>query len=394
MSGIRSCFFLCLLVFCAVVLPAQRAELSLRIRPSLFAAYHEQAGENFLTEPQEIWGDFSTWFADIDAGLEILPWLFLRGRTQAGRISPNNMYIGNEISYLGISGYVVGFDLGPGFRLPNTGTLETELGFSFSYRGGTKFFSDFSQDGTVFFPGQFGSYVFKMFGPDAWLSLGLGPWANLPLTISLRAHGSPLFENHSLVSGWSPDPKEEFAKGFRYGGFLSLGWRLVPDVYLESGWHLERMYYRSGELATHDLDILYSGPYLGILLRFGGKMKNKKSVAQETFVQSEADCRNVNAQSVIVIGKYRTMMLPKSARPGSPLFASDRIVIVLADGHQVAVETHEKGIRIAEEKEKYLDKKVKIRGTFRRFAQLWGSPEESAIVIDSLVDIKEIEIVP
>jgi hypothetical protein len=50
-------------------LHAMELEASARIRPSLFSRYHEQAGSGFSGDPQEIWGDFDTYFADADLGI-------------------------------------------------------------------------------------------------------------------------------------------------------------------------------------------------------------------------------------------------------------------------------------------------------------------------------------
>jgi hypothetical protein len=63
----------------------------------------------------------------------------------------------------------------------------------------------------------------------------------------------------------------------------------------------------------------------------------------------------------------------------------------LSDGHHVALETHGAGIRPLEEKDRFHGKQVKATGLFVRWAQLWGSPEESSIIMDALTNIEGLE---
>lgn len=95
----------------------------------------------------------------------------------------------------------------------------------------------------------------------------------------------------------------------------------------------------------------------------------------------------------LVYGTYKIMMLPKSAKPGSQLIPSSRIVIVLSDSTNIALETHDLGIRDPKEKEKYMDCQVLVSGTLLHYAQLWGTPDEAAIVMNAIVDIEKIELV-
>lgn len=97
-------------------------------------------------------------------------------------------------------------------------------------------------------------------------------------------------------------------------------------------------------------------------------------------------------EKVILVGIYREMLLPKGKRPGSPLVLSRRIIIVLP-GISLALETHEAGYRSLEEKKKYMNKRVKVAGTIRRMVQLWGTPEEQAIVMPAIKEIESIELI-
>ncbi len=95
----------------------------------------------------------------------------------------------------------------------------------------------------------------------------------------------------------------------------------------------------------------------------------------------------------LVYGTYKIMMLPKSARPGSQLIPTNRIVIVLSDSTNLALEIQDLGLRAPEEKEKYLNCQVLVSGTLKHFAQLWGTPNETAIVMNAIVDIDKIELI-
>lgn len=116
------------------------------------------------------------------------------------------------------------------------------------------------------------------------------------------------------------------------------------------------------------------------------------SLAQNlTAVTTKKDFdKNVNKE-VALIGIYKTMMLPESARPDSPKKPSQRIYIELSDGTQIALETHDAGIRPVKEKVKLLNKKVKVTGTLHANHQLWGTNMEAAIVMDAVKEVKSVE---
>lgn len=243
-------------------------EAAARLWPAPFSSYDELAGEGFSGEPQRIWGDFDSYYAEADLGLGFLDWLWLRVGGKGGFIAPNSMYLGSEENSLTIGGGIYGFEVGPAFRIALGSDLDIDLGLSFSYTGGVKTFADYAQAGAVVLPGTFGSYAFAMFGPNAFVRGRYRFPRSLPLALSISAYGSPFFENHSAVSGWDPEPKEEFADGYRYGGWAAIEWVLGPFAGVELGWQAERMQYAPGELATHSLGILFSGPFAGLRLRF------------------------------------------------------------------------------------------------------------------------------
>jgi hypothetical protein len=101
--------------------------------------------------------------------------------------------------------------------------------------------------------------------------------------------------------------------------------------------------------------------------------------------------KNVN-QEVELIGFYKTMMLPESARPDSPKKPSKRVYIELSDGTHIALETHDAGIRPVKEKVKLLNKKVEVTGTLYANHQLWGTNMEASIVMDAIKNLKNVEV--
>ena len=109
-----------------------------------------------------------------------------------------------------------------------------------------------------------------------------------------------------------------------------------------------------------------------------------------TEVKTKAEAEKNWDKKVVLVGTYETMMLPKSARPNSELISSPRIIIKI-DGDEIALDRGEKGIRGDEEKKKFLGKKVKVTGTLRKFATLWGDGTESSIIMNCITDIKSVE---
>ena len=108
---------------------------------------------------------------------------------------------------------------------------------------------------------------------------------------------------------------------------------------------------------------------------------------------SKNDMEKNWGKNCLIYGTYKTMMLPKSQNPESPLLPSNRIVIILSDSTELALETHDKGLRDITEKEKFIDRQVVVSGTLRHWAQLWGSSEEASIIIDAIIDIETIELI-
>ncbi len=250
------------------VLPAQSGvEAWLRVTPSLFSSYHEQARDAGVS-PEEIWGDFDTWFLDVGATVPIWKSLFFYGSARGGLIAENKMYLGTDDDFLTIGGYMAGFEAGALWRLLDSPLWRLDVLACFSLLKGNKTFTDFTSSGTIINEGEFGSYSFTMFGPNARLALTAQPSKHLPLTIRSTVFGSPLFENHNSVTGWSADPKKEYSAGYRYGADILAGWKTGNRAEFSAGYCFERMYFSSSPEVTHDLDILFHGPVFQVTLMF------------------------------------------------------------------------------------------------------------------------------
>jgi hypothetical protein len=107
-------------------------------------------------------------------------------------------------------------------------------------------------------------------------------------------------------------------------------------------------------------------------------------------VSTEAECRERYGERVVAVGVYRPMELPTSARPGSPLVPTDRAYVELDDGHALAIETHDLAFRPPEERARLSGRLVAVTARLERMAQLWGTPEEAAIIMDALKEIESI----
>ncbi|MBU0487766.1 MAG: hypothetical protein KKA07_01235 [Bacteroidetes bacterium] len=117
------------------------------------------------------------------------------------------------------------------------------------------------------------------------------------------------------------------------------------------------------------------------------------SAQKPASIYCKKDMEDNRQKECLVYGTYKTMMLPTSAHPGSPVVESSRIVIVLSDSTELALEVQDLGYRDEAEKEKFLGCQVLVSGTLSRWTQLWGTPEESAIIMDAIVDIQSIELI-
>lgn len=126
---------------------------------------------------------------------------------------------------------------------------------------------------------------------------------------------------------------------------------------------------------------------LALLFSFNQEDRFMNDSIPEIRNQSDFN-RFVNAHKVTIIGRYEVLMMPKSKRPGSPLFESQRVTIVLSDSFSVALETHEAGIRTDEERKRLQRKTVRVTGKPYAWAQLWGEPYEQAIVTPAIKDIE------
>jgi hypothetical protein len=108
-------------------------------------------------------------------------------------------------------------------------------------------------------------------------------------------------------------------------------------------------------------------------------------------VRSDEDLVHAWGRRVRVIGRYERMMLPTSARPGAPSEPSGRVEVVVGR-RSLALDTHARGIRSEEEVQRFVGRRVVVVGTAREHAQLWGRPDEAAIVSAALVDVERIEL--
>lgn len=106
-------------------------------------------------------------------------------------------------------------------------------------------------------------------------------------------------------------------------------------------------------------------------------------------VESDADLEQAWGQPVTIVGTYRVMMLPTSARPGSASVPSQRVAIHVGS-RVLALEVQDRGLRPADEKRRFLDRRVAVTGTVHQRVQLWGAPDEAAIVMPAIVQITSI----
>lgn len=240
-------------------------EVNIKLWPAVFSGYYEKPDPAGM-ETMHIWGDFPCYFAEADINIPILSWLWLNPHVKGGLIGPESMFLGSSNSYLTIGGSIWGFDANLSFRVMDSKPLVLDLYTGFTLTAGRKTFTDFTVLTIVMMAGNFGYYDFTMFGPQVGFK---GIWRPLQNEFLITAHFyySPRYENHTTVAGWGPEPKVEYAEGFRAGGFLLAGYSLGAWT-ISAGWQFEKIYFSYGALATHDLDITYGGPVLTVMINF------------------------------------------------------------------------------------------------------------------------------
>ncbi len=233
---------------------------------SAFDAEYNEFPDAASPSQDHIWGKFDTDF--IGGSIEIrplIPLLIIHGGYNRGMIKTNNMYIASPDQHLKISGSSNDFNVNVGIRPFNGAKGYMDITAGFCYLGAKKTFTDFIVDPDTIMPGTFGSYEAKMFGPQVTVR-GKGI-VHTFFGIGASISYSPYFENHSTVTGWTADPKQEFAKGYRYKaeGMIMFKFSLVD---ITAGMRFEKLYFNSSSEVTHDLNLIYSGPFveLGVSL--------------------------------------------------------------------------------------------------------------------------------
>lgn len=234
--------------------------ISAKYNDAVAADYKEYPGST-TSDSSFIWGNFNTRFIGAELDARIFAMIIINAGYTYGTILGNRMYINSLDNYLTIGGASNGGYANVCIRTIDgmNGYLDIYTGFM--YTSAEKKFSDFTSSGTVLNPGEFGSYKINMFGPNFGLR---GDWViSSFMGIGGKIEGSPYYENNTVVSGWTAEPIEEYAKGYRYAAEFSVDFKfLLFD--LKAGARSEKIHFNSGENATHDLDITYIGPFANV----------------------------------------------------------------------------------------------------------------------------------
>lgn len=217
-----------------------------------------------IADQSYIWGDFDSIYGNLDFKLRIYKKLFFFGGFRYGAILPNTMYLNSLQNSLTIGGSVWGFHADLAYRLKETDLATMDVYVGFLYGNGVKQFYDYTEAGTVVSAGNFGNYAIALFGPEIGVCGRVSGSCGLGLSADLNV--SPYYENATVVAGWTPEPMEESAAGWRYK-FEAAGTWTLDTFYLGVGMSYEMIYYGYGDFATHDLTIRYAGPFLRVGLK-------------------------------------------------------------------------------------------------------------------------------
>jgi len=231
--------------------------LSVSYNDAMMSDYKEYPGEE-TSDSSFIWGDFNTRFVNVNLDSRIFASFILDIGYTNGAISSNKMYINSLQDFLTIKGASNGFHANLDFRIIEGTNGYFDIYGGFIYTSAEKKFNDYMSSGVSVFPGEFGSYKINMFGPNMGLR---ADWIVSSFWgIGGKIEGSPYFENNTIVAGWTENPIEEYAKGYRCAAEFSINYKfLLLDINM--GARFEKVHFNSGENATHDLDITYIGPF-------------------------------------------------------------------------------------------------------------------------------------
>jgi len=237
-------------------------------------SFWNASGSSFMETPSpdlafslgNIWGDFDTRFIEADVQKSIMKLFAVNLHLRTGFIQPNSMYLYNENSYLTIGGAIFGGNLNLLFCPFNSKDLRLAAYAGFSYTRTNKQFNDYQLLGVIINSGNFGYYKSSMFGPEIGIIAGKSFLMDL-IDVELTLFTDPLYENEVLVAGWSADPEDDYAKGYRFGGSLFAGVQL-SKYYAGLGYRYEKSYFKYSINDQYDLDLHFSGLQLRAGVKF------------------------------------------------------------------------------------------------------------------------------
>ena len=224
-----------------------------------FDSSFEEYPDPKISNRDFIWGNFDTMFFEAGAKANVFAGILVGIRYNYGIILSNRMFLDDIDTYLTIGGFTHSFDISIGYRILQTdrSTLDVFAGFRYAYA--MKNFRDYTKNGSVQMPGNFGNYVIHMFGPLVGIELKAPVFDYIGIRTTLV--WDPYFENKTVVTGWTPQPIQESATGSR----VALDAAIVGEIsgfQLDLGYSYESVLFNYGLYATHSLGYVYAGPYL------------------------------------------------------------------------------------------------------------------------------------
>ncbi|MFZ5941198.1 MAG: hypothetical protein ACOYXB_11560 [Bacteroidota bacterium] len=220
------------------------------------AAYMETASEDLLIDPGDIWGDFDTQFLELNYRKTFLRFFGVDIHARGGLIQPNYMYLYNENSYLTIGGGMIGGSANLMFAPIQKKDMGLAVYAGFSYTYTNKTFNDYTLI-LVIKPGEFGSYKASMFGPEVGILFDKTFLAGM-LGLEANIFCNPLYENEVVLSGWTQEPTDDYAKGMRLGGSLFADFHFMK-FYGGLGYRYEESYFGYSMNDKYDLGFHFSG---------------------------------------------------------------------------------------------------------------------------------------
>ncbi len=203
-----------------------------------------------------VWGDFPSAYGQLRVAKKVFDRFQVALAWDQVAILPSWMYLHSDTVYTAFEGNGYNLSANLAYRLPLLDDLALDVETGYNYTYAVKRFSDYTENGVILMPGNWGDYTISYQGPT--FAAGLHYWFIPSLEFFGRIQGAPMVSNHTRVTGYGL-PQEEDAQGLAYrweGGFT---YHLLNTISFSLGYRFEDIYFHPPADDSFSLSIVYRG---------------------------------------------------------------------------------------------------------------------------------------